>query len=99
MTATPESASALPPREGSGAVLVAARPSLIRAMNEQLRAQAHRLAAAVSSPEKDEELREAHARLVSLQREVVNLRHLARQMNLVPIPQAGRLEQDSRPRE
>jgi predicted NBD/HSP70 family sugar kinase len=30
------SASALPPPEGSGAVLVAARPSLIREMNEQL---------------------------------------------------------------
>src|SRR6201994_176760 len=36
VTATPESASALPPPESSGAVLVAARPSLIRAMNEQL---------------------------------------------------------------
>ncbi|HEY2262028.1 MAG TPA: ROK family protein [Streptosporangiaceae bacterium] len=36
MTATPESASALPPPENSGAVLTAARPSLIRAMNEQL---------------------------------------------------------------
>ncbi len=36
MTATPESASALPPPESSGAVLFAARPSLIRAMNEQL---------------------------------------------------------------
>ena len=36
MTATTEPASALPPPENSGAVLVAARPSLIRAMNEQL---------------------------------------------------------------
>src|SRR5579863_1729273 len=36
VTATPESASALPPPENNGAVLVAARPSLIRAMNEQL---------------------------------------------------------------
>jgi predicted NBD/HSP70 family sugar kinase len=36
VTATPESASALPPPENSGAVLTAARPSLIRAMNEQL---------------------------------------------------------------
>jgi predicted NBD/HSP70 family sugar kinase len=36
VTATPESASALPPPESSGAVLFAARPSLIRAMNEQL---------------------------------------------------------------
>jgi predicted NBD/HSP70 family sugar kinase len=36
VTATPESASALPPPENSGAVLFAARPSLIRAMNEQL---------------------------------------------------------------
>src|SRR3989440_10773396 len=36
VTATPESASALPPPENSGGVLVAARPSLIRAMNEQL---------------------------------------------------------------
>jgi len=36
VTATPESASALPPPESSGSVLVAARPSLIRAMNEQL---------------------------------------------------------------
>src|SRR6266567_2906247 len=32
----PESASALPPPENSGAALFAARPSLIRAMNEQL---------------------------------------------------------------
>ncbi len=32
----PEPASALPPPENSGAVLFAARPSLIRAMNEQL---------------------------------------------------------------
>jgi len=32
----PESASALPPPENSGATLFAARPSLIRAMNEQL---------------------------------------------------------------
>jgi len=31
-----QSASALPPPEGTGAVLFAARPSLIRAMNEQL---------------------------------------------------------------
>ena len=36
VTATTESASALPPPENSGGVLVAARPSLIRAMNEQL---------------------------------------------------------------
>jgi predicted NBD/HSP70 family sugar kinase len=36
VTATPESASALPPPESSGSLLVAARPSLIRAMNEQL---------------------------------------------------------------
>jgi predicted NBD/HSP70 family sugar kinase len=36
VTATPESASALPPPENSGVVLFAARPSLIRAMNEQL---------------------------------------------------------------
>src|SRR5690348_18075215 len=36
VTATTEPASALPPPENSGAVLVAARPSLIRAMNEQL---------------------------------------------------------------
>ena len=36
MTATTEPASALPPPENSGGVLVAARPSLIRAMNEQL---------------------------------------------------------------
>ena len=36
MTATTEPASALPPPENSGSVLVAARPSLIRAMNEQL---------------------------------------------------------------
>lgn len=36
MTAMTESASALPPPENSGGVLVAARPSLIRAMNEQL---------------------------------------------------------------
>src|SRR5580704_17802352 len=34
--AAPESALALPPPENSGAVLFAARPSLIRAMNEQL---------------------------------------------------------------
>jgi DNA-binding transcriptional ArsR family regulator len=32
----PVSASALPPPEGTGASLFAARPSLIRAMNEQL---------------------------------------------------------------
>jgi DNA-binding transcriptional ArsR family regulator len=32
----PASASALPPPEGTGASLFAARPSLIRAMNEQL---------------------------------------------------------------
>jgi chromosome segregation ATPase len=69
------------------------------AMNEQLRAQADRLTAAVSSPVRDEELREAHARLVSLQREVVHLRHLAREMKWLPSPMAGRLEQDSRPRE
>jgi predicted NBD/HSP70 family sugar kinase len=36
VTATTEPASALPPPENSGGVLVAARPSLIRAMNEQL---------------------------------------------------------------
>src|SRR5882757_4196365 len=36
VTATPESASALPPPGSSGSLLVAARPSLIRAMNEQL---------------------------------------------------------------
>lgn len=36
MTVTTEPASALPPPESSGSVLVAARPSLIRAMNEQL---------------------------------------------------------------
>ena len=36
MTATTEPASALPPPDNSGSVLVAARPSLIRAMNEQL---------------------------------------------------------------
>jgi len=36
VTATTEPASALPPPENSAAVLVAARPSLIRAMNEQL---------------------------------------------------------------
>src|SRR5258708_24817612 len=36
VTATPESASALPPPESSGSLLVAARPSLVRAMNEQL---------------------------------------------------------------
>ena len=42
VTATPEPAvtvtpaSALPPPENSGGVLFAARPSLIRAMNEQL---------------------------------------------------------------
>jgi predicted NBD/HSP70 family sugar kinase len=36
VTATPESALALPPPESSGSLLVAARPSLIRAMNEQL---------------------------------------------------------------
>jgi len=36
VTATTEPASALPPPENSGSVLVAARPSLIRAMNEQL---------------------------------------------------------------
>jgi hypothetical protein len=44
-------------------------------------------------------LREAHARLVSLQREVVHLRHLAREMKWLPSPKAGRLEHDSRPRE
>src|SRR5260370_13096844 len=33
---SPGSASALPPPENTGAVLFAARPSLIRAMNEQL---------------------------------------------------------------
>ena len=33
---SPESALALPPPESSGAALFAARPSLIRAMNEQL---------------------------------------------------------------
>jgi hypothetical protein len=68
-------------------------------MNEQLRAQAHRVPAGVSSPARDEMLREAHARLVKLQREVVNLRHLAREMKWLPSPQAGRLEQDARPRE
>src|SRR5579859_333929 len=36
VTATTEPASALPPPDNSGSVLVAARPSLIRAMNEQL---------------------------------------------------------------
>ncbi len=35
-SSSPLSASALPPPENSGAVLFAARPSLIRAMNEQL---------------------------------------------------------------
>jgi chromosome segregation ATPase len=52
----------------------------LRAMNEQLRVKAHRFAAAVASPDRDEELQQAHARLVSLQREVVYLRHLAREM-------------------
>src|SRR5260370_24584360 len=35
-SSSPLSASALPPPENSGAVLFAARPSLIREMNEQL---------------------------------------------------------------
>src|SRR5260370_4733617 len=35
-SSSPLSASALPPPENSGAVLFAARPSLIRALNEQL---------------------------------------------------------------
>ena len=71
----------------------------LRAMNDQLRAKAHRYAATDSSRDRNEELREAHARLVSLQREVVHLRHLAREMKWLPSPKAGRLEQDSRPRE
>jgi hypothetical protein len=54
---------------------------------------------AFSSPVRDEELREAHARLVALQREVIHLKHQARQMKWLGGPQAGRLEQDSRPRE
>jgi fused signal recognition particle receptor len=71
----------------------------LRLMNEQLRANAHRFAAAASSPDRTQALREARARVVSLQREVVYLRHLAREMKLLPSPQAGRPKQDSRPQE
>jgi hypothetical protein len=71
----------------------------LRAMNEQLRAKAHRFAVTVSSPNRNEDLQKAHALLVSLQREVVSLRHRAGEMKRLPSPQAGRLEKDSRPRE
>jgi chromosome segregation ATPase len=71
----------------------------LRAMNEQLRAKAYRFAPAVSSSDRHEELREAHARLVSLQREVVYLRCLAGERKRLPSPQAGRFEQDTRPQE
>jgi chromosome segregation ATPase len=67
----------------------------LRAMNEQLRAEAHRFVAPFSNPIRDAELQEAHARLVSLQRELVHLRHQARQMKWLAGPPAGRIEQDS----
>ncbi|HZW33340.1 MAG TPA: hypothetical protein VFF52_21665 [Isosphaeraceae bacterium] len=62
-------------RERDGAEL-----DRLRAMNEQLLAKASRFAAAVSSPHRDNQLQEAHARVVSLQREVVYLRSLAGEM-------------------